>query len=180
MLKASLALGALTVSLINGAPSTASPTMTPIEFFTPGELIGLGASPSLVHTVAATNVPVIKGDESFAFCSRDGYITYAGYNTIINAIIICMNHAPPSKVASSFTHEAVHLAQDCKAGLHNEVLSTSGPVTVRNIWDHGLTELQRENIKRSYEPTDWDIETEAFFFQNDPDTVEQAVANFCF
>ena len=171
---AALALSTLCI------PQVDASTTDPIEFFTGSELVRLGASPELVATVAATNVPVIKGDETFAFCSREGYITRAGYNTVINAIIICLNHSTPHTIAESFTHEALHLAQDCKAGLHNEILSTQSPIVVRNIWDHGLTELQRENIKRSYEPSDWDIETEAFFYQDKPAVVQDALQRFCF
>ena len=158
----------------------ASKASDPIQFFTDSELVRAGADPGLVATVAAANVPVIKGDETFAFCNRDGFITRAGYNTVVNAIIICLNHSTPETIAPSFTHEAVHLAQDCKAGLHNEHLLASSPVSVRNIWDHGLTEAQRESIKRSYTPDEWDFETEAFYFQNHPSVVQQEVATFCF
>lgn len=158
----------------------ASKASDPIQFFTGSELVRAGADPELVATVAAANVPVIKGDETFAFCNRDGFITRAGYNTAINAIIICLNHSTQATIAESFTHEALHLAQDCQAGLHNEQLMAGTPLQVRNIWDHGLTEAQRENIKRSYLPDDWDLETEAFFFQTRPDVVQSAVASFCF
>ena len=68
---------------------------------------------------------MVKADETFAFCDQAGFTTYAGYNATINVIVICTNNAPPSRIAASFTHEAVHLAQDCKAGLHNADLSTS-------------------------------------------------------
>lgn len=180
MLKQSIALGALVVSLINAAPTSATPTTTPIEFYTAGELVDLGALPALVSEVAAANVAVIKADETFAFCSQPGFTTYAGYNATINVIVICTNNAPPSRIATSFTHEAVHLVQDCKAGLQNADLNTSGALTVRNIWDHLLTEEKRENIKRSYDPSNWDVETEAFFFQDYPEKVAGAVNNFCF
>ena len=180
MLKQSIALGALVVSLINAAPINATPTMRPITFYTAGELVDLGALPALVREVAAANIAVIKGDETFAFCDQPGYIVYAGYNTTINAIIICTNHVPTERIPTSFTHEAVHLVQDCKAGLQNANLNTSGALTVRNIWDHLLTEEKRENIKRSYDPSDWDVETEAFFFQDYPEKVAGAVNHFCF
>ena len=180
MLKTSLALGAVVASLINAAPTSATPTTRPIEFYTAGELVDLGALPALVAEVAAANVAVVKADETFPFCDQPGFTTYAGYNSTINVIVICTNNAPPSRIATSFTHEAVHLAQDCKAGLHNEILATSGAVTVRNIWDHLLTEEKRENIKNSYDPSDWDVETEAFFFQDHPETVAGAVNSFCF
>lgn len=180
MLKQSIALGALIASLINAAPINATPTTTPITFYTAGELVDLGALPALVSEVAATNVAVIKGDETFAFCNQPGFVVRAGYNTTINAIIMCTNNLKGEHFATSFTHEAVHLVQDCKAGLHNADLDTSGALTVRNIWDHLLTEEKRENIKRAYDPSDWDIETEAFFFQDHPETVAGAVRNFCF
>ena len=172
---ATLALSTLCIPQVEASGLT-----DPIRFFTPNELIALGTSPGLVRTIEQLNVAVIKGDEAFAICSREGYTTRAAYNTVINAIIICLNHSTPQTIAKSFTHEALHLAQDCKAGLHNEILSTQSALTVRNIWDHGLTELQRENIKRSYRPKDWDIETEAFFYQDKPDIVQGAVARFCF
>jgi len=158
----------------------ASGTTDTIDFYTANELISLGTSPGLVRTIEQLNVAVVKGDESFAICSREGFITRAAYNTVINAIIICTNHSTQRTIPESFTHEAVHLAQDCRAGLHNEHLLTPNPLLVRNIWDHGLTELQRENIKRSYVPDDWDVETEAFFLQSKPDVVQREVATFCF
>lgn len=180
MLKQSIALSAVVVSLINAAPINATPTTTPIKFFTAGELVDLGALPALVSGVAAANVAVIKADKTFAFCNQPGFIAYAGYNSTINAIVICTNNAPPERIATSFTHEAMHLVQDCKAGLHNADLATSGALTVRNIWDHLLTEKKREDIKRSYDPSDWDFETEAFFFQDHPEKVAGALAHFCF
>ena len=161
-----LALSTLCIPQVNASSVTDT-----IEFFTPNELIALGTSPGLVRTVQQLNVAVVKGDETFAFCDREGYITRAGYNTVGNFIIICLNHSTPQTIATSFTHEAAHLAQDCRAGLHNEHLLTPNPVLVRDIWDYGLTEAQRENIKRSYYPDDWDIETEAFFLQSKPDLV---------
>ena len=136
--------------------------------------------PRLIDVVSAANVAVVKADETFAFCDQDGFTTYAGYNATINVIVICTNNAPPERIAASFTHEAVHLAQDCKAGLHNADLATSGAVVVRDIWDHGLTEDKRENIKNSYAPSHWDVETEAFYFMDQPETVANAVGNFCF
>ena len=172
---AALALSTLCIPQVD-----ASGVTDQIEFFTPNELIALGTSPGLVRTVQQLNVAVVKGDETFGFCNREGYVTRAGYNTVGNFIIICLNHSTPQTISGSFTHEAVHLAQDCRAGLHNEHLLTPNPLLVRDIWDHGLTEAQRENIKRSYTPDDWDIETEAFFLQSKPDVVQQEVATFCF
>lgn len=178
MIKATIA--ALALSTLCIPQVQASGTTKPIEFYTGNELIALGTSPGLVRTIAQLNVAVIKGDETFAICNRKGFITRAAYNSVINAIVICQNHSTKQSIATSFTHEAVHLAQDCKAGLHNEHLMTGTPLQVRNLWDYGLTEAQRENIKRSYTPDNWDLETEAFFFQAKPDVVQQAVATFCF
>lgn len=170
---AGLALSTLCIPQVDANTDT-------IEFFTPNELIALGASPGLVRTIDKLDVAVVKADDTFAFCNRQGFVTRAGYNSTINAIIICLNHSTPQTIPGSFTHEAVHLAQDCRAGLHNELLLTPNPLLVRDIWDHGLTEAQRENIKRSYYPDDWDAETEAFFLQSKPDLVQREVATFCF
>ena len=178
MIKAAIA--ALALSTLCIPQVQASGVTDSIEFFTPEELIALGTSPGLVRTVQQLNVAVVKGDETFPFCSRDGFVTRAGYNTVGNFIIICLNHSTPQTIPGSFTHEVVHLVQDCKAGLHNEHLMAGTPLQVRNLWDYGLTEAQRENIKRSYVPDDWDLETEAFFFQARPDVVQKAVATFCF
>lgn len=181
MIKSSLALGTL-VSLIS-APALATTDVTkpkPLQFFTPQELINAGALPQLVHTVATTRVPVVKGTADFAICNRPGFVMRAAYNPTINAIVICLNNAKPGTIATSFTHEAVHLVQDCKAGLQNEYLETTGPLAVRNVWDNLLTKEKRENIKHSYAPSDWDVETEAFFLQDHPKIVAKAVAQFCF
>ena len=178
MIKSLIAVLALSTLCIPQVEATG--TTDTIEFYTANELIALGTSAGLVRTIEQLNVAVVKGDETFAICNRENYITRAAYNTVINAIIVCQNHSTPQTVPTSFTHEAVHLAQDCRAGLHNEHLLTPNPLLVRNIWDYGLTEAQRENIKRSYYPDDWDIETEAFFLQSKPDLVQREVATFCF
>ena len=121
-----IALGALAVSLIAPLAMHATPTTTPSSSTRMGGwLTSVCCLQRLIDVVAAANVAVVKADETFAFCDQPGFTTYAGYNATINVIVICTNNAPPQRIAASFTHEAVHLAQDCKAGIANADLMTS-------------------------------------------------------
>ena len=84
---AALALSTLCIPQVD-----ASGVTDQIKFFTPNELIALGTSPGLVRTVQQLNVAVVKGDETFGFCNREGYVTRAGYNTVGNfmaALLTC-------------------------------------------------------------------------------------------
>ena len=92
------------------------------------------------------------------------------YNTVYlpvaNKIEVCENNIVEKfgkanlkdKIISGLLHEAIHLAQDCKAGLQNHKMDI---LSKKNV------EFIPTSVKRIYNPVDYEIETEAKLFEKD-------------
>ena len=176
---AAIATGiALTAALTPAKPARAADL---IQYST-NRLIEIGVNPTIAHAVEAAGVPVFEGDESFAICDpSSGFTTYGAYFYSHNAIVMCVNNLPNRyEFVETFYHETVHLTQDCRAGLYNSVLETAGSeIYIQYLWDR-LPVHKQDNIIRSYDHTDWDVEIEAFFFETRPQEVKEMLINACF
>ena len=175
MLKKLIALSAVTVSLIGAAPASSTPTR-----ITTDQSIAAGVPPLLAHLVEAAGVPVYDGNDFPEKCGRfDGRILGV-YNSYYNAMVMCVqNMVSAEQYVEVFTHEAVHMAQDCRAGLENTDLYAGTEDYIASLWAE-LPEAKRQNLIDSYRPEDYEVETEAFFFEDYPDQVAEGVALSCF
>ena len=176
---AAIATGiALTAALAPARPVKAADLIQ----YSSQRLIEIGVNPTLAYGVEALGVPVYEGDESFAICNPSGGFTvYGAYFYNYNAIVMCVNNLPNRyEFVETFTHEVVHLTQDCRAGLNNGVLETAGGESyIEYLWER-LPEHKQDNIVRSYDRSDWNVEIEAFYFETQPEVVKELLINACF
>ena len=83
----------------------------------------------------------------------------------------------------ALTHEAMHMVQDCMAGLHNSSMMTLAyhvrykPEVVSYIRKRGGSWVAF--IKHHYRPSDYAIELEAYALQDRPDDVARLIEQKC-
>ena len=176
MIKASLALGALIASLINAAPINATASRISAE-----RSIGYGVPPKLAYLVEAAGVSVFDGRDYPEFCAQHDGKVLGVYNSKINAMLMCVQNFGDRKdlYVEVFAHEAVHMAQDCRAGIANIELFAGTPEYLKGLWRY-LPEFKQDNILKNYPKEAYDTEIEAFYFEDYPDEVANAVSDVCF
>lgn len=158
------------------APAAMANEITEI---TPEQSIKIGVPAPLANAVANAGIPVVDG-QSMGFCNKEGFTTYGVYHGYANAIIMCLNSIDTAaKYVETYTHEAVHLVQDCRAGLDNVKFDSGSPEYIVKLW-HQLPKSVQDNIVGSYEKKDWNDEVEAYYFEGRPQVVAAGVEKFCF
>ena len=80
--------------------------------------------------------------------------------------------------AETLAHEAMHVVQDCRAGLNNNDLHITKNQYRFNQVVNGLG-YKADIIVNQYDEEDWDIEAEAFFYETRPAAVRAFVDNHC-
>lgn len=101
---------------------------------------------------------------------------WAVYLPMANKIELCVNNIknnfPKSKVNDriklALSHEAVHLAQDCKAGIHN---------TKMHVLNKNIGKISNKVLAR-YKPSHHEIEEEAWKYQ-DTNKPYEFVKKYC-
>jgi hypothetical protein len=167
---AALALSALSIPHVEA-------TVRPLSA---DDSIRIGVPAPLALAIEDAGVPVYDGRDLPQICQREGYTVYAAYSPVADAIIMCPNAIPNAEMyVESFTHEAVHLVQDCRAGLRNEEMYVGDEDYVISV-AKALPEHKFTNIIRSYSEEDYIYEIEAFYFETKPLAVAEGVQNFCF
>ena len=109
-------------------------------------------------------------------CQETGANTYyAGfYSPSRNIIVLCTN-SPNEDVLNTFTHEAVHAVQDCRAGLDNDDM-------LHGTQSHMISSLPQDElelIQTNYPRNQWHDEVEARYFADSPAAVTTGVQTFC-
>lgn len=171
------ALLATAAALVPVPQAQASSTPT----YTTQQLISLGVEPSIANNVAALNIPVYDGGQ-LGLCRPTESGRFLGvYNYKYNAILMCSNNITSAAgFVKTFTHEVVHLIQDCRGGLWNlEMRTGGGPEYIQSLW-RKLPEYKQINIKKSYPRSEWNDEIEAFYWEERPAVVAEALVNACF
>jgi len=108
------------------------------------------------------------------YCNK--YNWNAIYLPLANKIELCKDNITKrygsvrtdSQMLESLLHEAVHLAQDCKAGITNKKMTTIE--TVSHIPGH---------VIRDYKKHDHKIEAEAYYMSANSKKVFAAVSKYC-
>ena len=164
----SLAFGALSV-----APAHA------LQQITTTQAIDVGVPAPLARAVESAGVPVFDGAGSPICEAKDGYVPYAFYNYKHNAILICTNNGTTAeKFVQSYTHEAVHLVQDCRTGIDDLTLYVGNTSYIAGL-ARNLSPDLISNILDVYEEEDYAAEIEAFFFQDRPLEVARVISSVC-
>ena len=116
-------------------------------------------------------------------CGSNGEAA-AHYEPGNNAICIAESQYRDTRFwDQALTHEAMHMVQDCMAGLDNAMLTT----LAHNVrYERGVVALIRQRgsrwvplIKRHYRPADYAIELEAFALQDRPALVAKLIEEKC-
>ena len=149
----------------------------------PSELVDRGVHPYIAQSLDNLGVPVFDGALMPGLCGdrrTDHSYVIAAYNRQYNAIVICnQNVSSNHEFIEGVTHEAVHVVQDCRTGLHNTTLSAGDKPYVINLYNALSTDTQ-DLIRNLYPMEKWDIEIEAFYFQGRPQAVANGLAENCF
>lgn len=175
MLKQSLALGALAVSLISGTPTQATS-----ETLHPSTSIAAGVPARLVYMVEAAGVPVLDGRNYPDFCGQHDGAVLGAYFPGYNKMLMCIQNFDSNELyVEVFAHEAVHLAQDCRAGIENGAIYAGESDYTADLW-RDLPDFKKENILEKYPEEAYTAEIEAFFFEDYPEAVADGVAAACF
>lgn len=148
----------LTVRLISlaigGAFLLSHQEPNPLDKAAPIDQSGLsGADVELIQALNHAGVPVV----ATASCA---WGVHASYYPGPNAIVVCTNHPTPD-FSDTLRHEAIHVAQDCKAGLANtelEILSPSGNPFLGTSADNELS----HQVLADYPPELRGLEYEAW------------------
>ena len=176
MLKASIALGALMVSLINAAPTSATASQ-----ISPERSISYGVPPQLAYLVEAANVPVIDGRDFPDYCAQFNGDILGAYNAKANAMMMCVQNfeGKPGLYAEVFAHESVHLAQDCRTGIENTQLNPGNTSYLSELWAQ-LPQRKKDGILKNYPADKHNVEVEAFYFEDKPALVAGGLLGACF
>ena len=166
-----LALSTLTI-LSTLAPAEAAFTYKGVRFH---EASDFGGQHSIImETLNELGVAVVDGRNT-KLCKPG---TAGWYTPVENFMVIC--GGSDSYRAETLTHEAVHVAQDCRTGLSSNNL---GGITHRPHFERlagGLHQSKVDLITGSYDKKDWVTETEAFYFETRPREANWLVADACF
>ena len=129
----------------------------------------------LYNALEAAGVPVIDGFDWDQCEPGERYYTAGFYVPAHNFLVLCTNTGAPD-ILDTFTHEAVHAVQDCRAGQNNAVL-------YHGVQDHMVDALggdELDLIRTAYPQEQWLDEVEARYFEQDPQAVTIGVQRFCF
>ena len=125
----------------------------------------------IVTLLERAGVPVVDG-RGTNFCQNENVLGW--YTGEKNFVVIC--YGDFNLRQETLAHEAVHVAQDCRAGLNNTVLEERD--NMEFIYQY-LPAHKERNIINNYDKTDWVIEAEAFYFEDEPTAVYQMVKEDC-
>ena len=162
------------------ATAIASPAMAEMTRYSNGDLLNRGVHPGIVQGFSDLEVPVFNGSTMNICQIADGVRPVAFYNYKYNAVLVCEHNVKSAdEFISSVTHEAVHMVQDCRNGLQSDSLVPAESNYLKELFARLPTHLQN-NIVNVYEPSDYAVEIEAFYFQSRPAAVATGVRSFCF
>ena len=116
-------------------------------------------------------VPVVDG-RGTNLCQNENVLGW--YTGEKNFVVIC--YGDFNLRQETLAHEAVHVAQDCRAGLHNTKL---GQREVMDFIYDGIPAHKERNILNNYDKSDWIVEAEAFYYEDAPGAVYQMVKEEC-
>ena len=165
----SLALGTI-AALSTVAPVEAAVNHNGVTFHEPSDFSGHYSV--LVRQLYQVGVAVVDGRGTNG-CPDGVAGWYSGED---NLMVICGgSHAFR---AETLTHEAVHVVQDCRAGLGNSQLNGPSPKFFRQLAGD-LAQSKVDLIVNQYDESKWKVETEAFYFETRPQLVRAAMTNVC-
>ena len=169
------ALAALTTAAtVIGAAGQAAVTHNGTRFYTPDDFTGHHAT--IVQKLYDMDVPDIDGRGTKACESSGEGVVMGWYTGQKDFMVLC--YGTRRDINETLTHEAVHVVQDCRDGLNNSGLVGPNKTFYRELASN-LSENKAKNITKLYSRDQWVLETEAFYFEDKPALVSNALANVC-
>ena len=158
-----------TVATIAGGTAGAYEVHKGVGFYTPEDFTG--AHSQIVKSLYELEVPVVDGSTVDGACEADpGMILYGFYIPSENVMVLCKDGLSQKDIEETLVHEAVHVIQDARAGINNDSMYVGD---VRPLFRQ-LSDSYQQNILQNYDQKDWELETEAWFFQDKPEAVADA------
>ena len=125
----------------------------------------------IVERLENIGVPVVDG-RGTNLCPDENVLGW--YTGEKNFVVICNGNQ--ALRAETLAHEAVHVAQDCRTGINTNTLGERDNMDF--IYKY-LPAHKERNIIRNYDKTDWVIEAEAFYFEDEPTAVVAMLDQDC-
>jgi hypothetical protein len=132
-----------------------------------------GAHATLVKRLNQVGVPVLDG-RGTNLCANENVLGW--YTGEKNFMVIC--YGDQALRAETLAHEAMHVVQDCRAGLNNNDLHITKNRYRFSQVVKGLG-YKADLIINQYDKEDWDIEAEAFYYETRPAAVRALVDSNC-
>jgi len=136
----------------------------------------------IINSLNELGVPVIDGGvEDLPQCdpNEDGSYTLGFYVPSRNIMAICTDHGNQDLILETLVHEAVHVIQDARAGIDNGDLGEGTTSYLRGLIDDLDTD-KVNTIEALYDPSDYAVEVEAFYFETRPQVVVNEIQKWAF
>ena len=135
----------------------------------------------MIEALTEVGVPVVDGGKNgIPMCQPEGDKIILGfYVPATNIMVICTQHNNKGLMMETLTHESVHVVQDLRTGIENSELDGGSPEYLSKL----ATDLHPEKIhiiSSLYDKSDWEVETEAFYFEDKPQTVVNEIQKWAF
>ena len=174
--KTALALGAVVAT---AAPGMAQYTTEDgFKVYEASDFTGPHAE--MITTLDAMGVPVLNGTDDDRLCAppaEDGSYTLGWYTPVHNVIVLC--HGDMAQRSQTLTHEVVHVIQDARGGLNNSEMGEMTRLHFNYVAEN-ISDRKAQTIVSLYDKKDWVVEAEAFFYQDSPEIVSDALKSFVF
>jgi len=133
-----------------------------------------GKHAQIVEQLYNIGVPVVDG-RGTNLCENENVLGW--YTGEKNFMVIC--YGDYNLRAETLTHEAMHVAQDCRTGLKSNSL---GEIEHRPHFERLANSLHQSKvdlITSQYDKEDWVLEVEAFYFETRPSEVSWFLSDTC-
>ena len=135
----------------------------------------------MIEALTEVGVPVVDGGKNgIPMCKPEGNKIILGFYVPSNNImVICTSHGNKGLMMETLTHESVHVIQDLRTGIENSELDGGSNQYLSKLANN--LHPQKVNIISSlYPKKDWAVETEAFYFEDKPQTVVNEIRKWAF
>ena len=170
---------ALTAVVATAAPGQAKFTTDDgFVVYEPSDFAGPHAE--MIETLGRMGVPVLDGTDDDRLCAppaEDGSVTLGWYTPVHNIVVLC--HGDYAQRAQTLTHEVVHVIQDARGGLDNSEMGEMTRLHFNYVAEN-ISDRKAATITSLYDKKDWVVEAEAFFYQDSPEIVSDALKTFVF
>ena len=142
---------------------------------------GMRASRRIIQELSAEYFKYTDGGKNdIPMCKADGNKIILGfYVPSTNIMVICTDHGRKGLMMETLTHETVHVIQDLRTGIENTELDAGTPQYLSKL-ANDLHPEKVNTISSLYPKSDWNVEVEAFYFEDKPQTVVNEIQKWAF